>query len=99
MALNIQDCLVAITQLLQQNAQQQNITFRQRVEKDLKYLAPFEGNVKKLPSFIEAIDRVRRDYVGQEEIVFRVIYDLKIGGSAKNFLQANPPQDWASCKA
>ena len=57
MAQNVQDCLVPITQLLQQNSHQQNVTFRQKVKKDLKYLAPFEGNVKELPSFIEAIDR------------------------------------------
>lgn len=91
-------CLASLTQIAAQNAAINQLTIRQRVEKDLRYVSPFEGIVKKLPSFIEAVDRVRKDYVGQEEIVFRVIYDLKIGGSAKNFLQINPPENWESCK-
>lgn len=40
--LNVELCLSAITQLLQQE-----VRIRQKIEKDLKYLQPFEGNAKK----------------------------------------------------
>ena len=62
----------------------QNVTFRQRVEKDLKYLAPFEVNVKKLPSFFEAIDREWRDYVGQEESTSGPHLQTNSGNSGQN---------------
>lgn len=89
---------MAITQLLLQNAAQNANTVRQRFEKDLKYLKPFEDNVTKLLSFTETIERVLGDYRGQEQAVFRIIYDLKIIGSTKNFLTLNSPQNWETCK-
>ena len=91
--LNVERCLSAITQLLQQE-----VRTRQKIEKDLKYLQPFKGNGRKLLAFIDAIDRLLTDYLEQQQLVFRIVYDLKILGTVKNLLTLSQPGNWETCK-
>ena len=75
--LNVERCLSAITQLLQQEGRT-----RKKIEKDLKYLQQFEGNARKLSAFIDASDRILIDFVEQQQLVLRIV--LKILGTETN---------------
>lgn len=81
-----------------QSAAQQSTSLRNKIERDLKYLPPFNGESKMLPAFINSVDRVMVDYDSQKDLTFQIVFDLKIQGDAKNYLQLNRPADWDICK-
>lgn len=98
MANPVEQCLVALTQMLQlqQNNQAQNA--RNQIEKDLQYLQPFKGEKKTLPSFIDAVEATLQNYPNDMALVFQLVLSRKIEGTAKNLLTVSPPNNWDECK-
>lgn len=93
----MEQCLVALTELLSRQNQQPSL--RVRIEKELKYLPTFEGKPGTLPTFITSVDRALAEYGNQAHQVYIIIYNEKISGSAKNYLESSPPLTWIDCKA
>lgn len=92
----IEQCIIALTQLVTQNHQPHNR--RTRIEKEIRFLPTFQGTAGTLPSFIEAVTRTLTDYGNEAELAFQIIYNTKIQGAAKNLLSVNPPATWDECK-
>lgn len=92
----IEQCIVALTQLLVQNNRPSNQ--RQRIQKDIQYLPVFNGDRGTLPSFIDSVTAALNDHPEDEAAVFQIIFNEKIQGSAKNLLKVNPPANWTECQ-
>lgn len=97
MANNIEQCLIALTQIITDN-QAAGGSFRSQIEHEIRFVPIFDGARGTLPSFKDAVDRVLADHPTKTEDVFKIIYNIKIQGAAKNVLQASPPKDWEQCK-
>lgn len=92
----IEQCLIVLTNILNRQTQP---TLRSRIEKDLRYLPSFEGKSGTLPAFISSVERVLTEYGNQAPQAYIVIYNEKILGPAKNYLEVSPPETWEQCKA
>lgn len=92
---NIERCLMALTEIVANQNQQ---SLRATIARELKYLPTFTGEAGTLPSFIESVERTLNNYPVQAIEVYNIIYQEKIGGSAKNFLGADIPATWEECK-
>lgn len=93
----MEQCLAVLTDILSRQTQQPSL--RSRIEKELRFLPAFEGKDGTLPAFITSVDRVLEEYGHQAPQAYAVIYNEKILGAAKNYLQAVPPTTWEECKA
>lgn len=89
-------CLAMLTEIL--NRQTQQPSLRNRIQKDLRYLPAFEGRPGTLPAFITSVDRIMGEYGNQAMDAYTVIYNEKILGPAKNYLETAPPETWEQCK-
>lgn len=92
----MEQCLVALTNIL--NRQAQPPSLRNRIEKEIRHLPTFEGRPGTLPAFIITVDRVLTEYGQQQLEAYNVIYNEKILGPAKNYLETEPPTTWEECK-
>lgn len=92
----MEQCLIVLTNILNRQTQP---TLRSRIEKELRYLPNFEGRPGTLPAFINSVERALIEYGEQAPQAYNVIYNEKILGPAKNYLEASPPQTWEECKA
>jgi len=92
----MEQCLAMLTNIV--NQQNQQTTLRSRIEKEIRYLPIFEGRPGTLPAFITSVERALQDYESQSTQVFTVIYNEKIQGAAKNYLEASAPKTWKECK-
>lgn len=93
----MEQCLAALTDIV--NRQTQQPPLRSRIEKEIRYLPAFDGQPGRLPSFITSVDRTIAEYGQQAQEVYTVIYNEKILGEAKNYLDTSPPETWDACKA
>lgn len=93
----VEQCLAILTNIL--NRQTQQPTLRTRIEKEIRYLPAFEGKPGTLPAFLTSVDRVLAEYGNQAPQVYVIIYNSKILGPAKNYLETAPPATWEECKA
>lgn len=91
----IEQCVTLLTQIANRQGVQD---WRTNINKRVKYLNPFSGEAGTLPSFIEGVEQILSEYTGHANEVFPVIYTSKITGTAKNFLNTEPPTDWQTCK-
>lgn len=96
MSNKIEECLAALTQIITQN--QGTGGFRSRIEAEIRYIPIFDGAHGTLTSFKDAVDRVLLDHSTEKIEVFKIIYNLKIQGAAKNILAVEPPENWEQCK-
>lgn len=94
---NVEQCLAVLTQLMAN--QNPAISVRAKIEKEIRFLTPFQGEPGTLPSFAASVTKVLTNYQREDDKrqVFEVIFDTKISGAAKNLLQADPPTDWSQC--
>ncbi|XP_053967723.1 uncharacterized protein LOC128869221 [Anastrepha ludens] len=92
----IEQCLAALTQLVVAN--HQPISWRSKIEKEIRYLPEFRGEAGTLPSFIEAVNRALADFPSSCDDVYKIIFNLKVQGMAKNILSVSPPSTWDECK-
>lgn len=93
----VEQCLVILTEIV--NRQAQPPSLRSRIEKELRYLPSFEGKPGTLPAFITSVNRALTEYGDQAPQAYTVIYNEKILGSAKNYLETSPPATWEECQA
>lgn len=93
----VEQCLAALTDILSRLNQQPS--FRSRIEKEIRYLQVFEGKPGTLPAFFTSVDRILAEYGNQAQQVYVIIYNTKISGPAKNYLDTAPPATWEECKA
>lgn len=94
----VEQCLVALTQILQVQHSNQTQNRRIQIENELRCLQPFKGEKGTLPSFIDAVERILQNYPNEMDLVFQIVQHGKIEGTAKNLLTANPPTNWDDCK-
>lgn len=94
----VEQCLNALTAILAR--QNQPTSIRSIIEKNLRYISTFDGKPGTLHGFITSIERVLAEYAeNQQQLVFTIIYQEKILGAAKNYLETSPPANWAECRA
>ena len=94
----LEQCITVLTNIV--NRQNQPIPIRTTIEKEAQYISCFEGRSGTLPGFITAVERMMVQH-GEPNVatVFEVIYNMKITGAAKNYLETSPPATWTECKA
>lgn len=95
----MEECLAALTQITVNTYNERTVTFRSRIENEIRFIPNFDGAPGTLPSFKGAIDRMMLDHPNEQIEVFKIIYNIKIQGAAKNILAVAPPGDWEQCKA
>ncbi|XP_055909835.1 uncharacterized protein DDB_G0289917-like [Eupeodes corollae] len=86
-----------LTQLLVTS--NQPVTIRAKIEKEIKYLTPYEGKPGTLVSFSASVNKIFESYTRakEQQQLYEVIFNTKIAGTAKNYLLTDVPSTWTEC--
>lgn len=89
----IEQCMLALTAMANNTQTSQ----RSRIEREIQFLSPFDGEPGTLPAFMGAVDRILAEHQENEGEVYNIIFNNKIRGAARNVLGVNQPVNWATC--
>lgn len=90
----MEQCMLALTSMANNSQTSQ----RTRIEREIQYLSPFDGEPGTLPAFMGAVDRILAEHPANQAEVYNIIFNNKIRGAARNVLGVNQPANWETCK-